>query len=150
MAMGPVQEAEQEERRRMVGQLYICGVPKGDIAETLGCSKQTITRDVKWLIALWNKEMVKNPVAQRARTLATMQEQERIAAKRYDETGSMGWWDRWVKAVQAIAVSAVEKDGEIIRPALRREPFGHQSSPQSLTICRILAFVVGSFFRYSR
>ena len=37
MAMGPVQAAEQEERRRKVGQLYIGGVPKGEIAETLDC-----------------------------------------------------------------------------------------------------------------
>ena len=96
MAMSPVQAAEQEARRRKVGQLYIGRVPKGEIAETLNCSKQTITRDIKWLIAVWNKEMVKDPVAQRARTLATMQEQERIAAKRtrsdrqYGMVGSVG------------------------------------------------------------
>ena len=58
MAMGLFQEADQEERRRTVGQLYIGRVPKGEIAETLGCSKQTVTRDVKWLKRLWVEEHV--------------------------------------------------------------------------------------------
>ena len=61
MAMGPVQAAEQEERRRKVGQLYIGQVPKGEIALILACSNQTVTRDVKLLKKLWVKELIKDP-----------------------------------------------------------------------------------------
>ena len=101
MAMGPVQAAEQEERRRKVGQLYIGGVPKGEIAKTLCYSKQTVTRDVKWLKKLWIKELIEDPVAHRARTLATLYELEREAAEKYFATESPFWWDRWLRAVMS-------------------------------------------------
>ena len=86
-------------RRRTVGQLYIGGVPKGEIAKTLCCSKQTVTRDVKWLKRLWVEETIKDPVEHRARTLATLYELEREAAEKYISTGSPRWWDRWLRAV---------------------------------------------------
>ena len=54
------------------------------------------------------------------------------------------------KAIRAVAVGAIEKGCERIRPSLWRKMLGHLSSPQSLTICRIFAFVVGSIFRYWR
>ena len=103
MAMTHAQIVAQDERRRKVATLYVQRVPKWEIAKEVKCSKQTITRDVKWLIDKWNKELVKDPVAERARTLAAMQELEMIAAKKYDDTKQMGWWDRWLIAVQAIA-----------------------------------------------
>ena len=99
MAMGSVQAAEQDERRRKVGQLYIGGVAKGEIAVTLGCSNQTVTRDVKWLKKLWVKELIKDPVEHQARTLATLYELEREAAEKYISTESPYWWDRWLRAV---------------------------------------------------
>jgi hypothetical protein len=99
MGLSPVQAAEQEERRRMVGQLYIGGVAKGEISETLGCSRQTITRDIKWLEKLWVRELIKDPVEHQARTLATLDKLEREAAERYRSTQSPYWWDRWLKAV---------------------------------------------------
>jgi len=46
-----------------VGQLYIGGVPKGEIAATLDCSRQTVTRDVKWLKKLWVRELIKEALA---------------------------------------------------------------------------------------
>ena len=99
MAISPAQAADQEERRRKVGQLYIGGVPKGEIAETLGCSKQTVTRDVKWLKRLWVNELIRDPVEHQARTLATLFELEREAAEKYIATESAYWWDRWLRAV---------------------------------------------------
>ena len=97
--MGPVQAAEQEERRRKVGQLYIGGVPKGEIAKTLGYSKQTVTRDVKWLRRLWVKELIKDPVEHQAPTLATLYKLEEDAAEKYIATGLPRWWYRWLRAV---------------------------------------------------
>ena len=87
----------------MVGQLYIGRVPKGEIAATLGCSKQTITRDVKWLKQLWVKELIRDPVEHQARTLATLQMLEQNASAKFISTGSPRWWDRWMQAVQAIS-----------------------------------------------
>ena len=74
-------------------------MPKGEIAKTLCCSKQTVTRDVKWLRKLWVKELIKDPVEHRARTLATLNQLERDAAEKYLATESTYWWDRWLKAV---------------------------------------------------
>lgn len=58
-----------------------------------------ITRDVKWLKKLWVKELIKDPVEHRARTLATLNQLERAAAEKYLATESPYWWDRWLKAV---------------------------------------------------
>lgn len=102
MGMSAVQQYAQEERRREVASRYVARIPKGEIAKDLKVSKQTITRDVAWLIAKWNQELVKDPVAARARTLATMQELEAKAAQEYRMTGSGSWWDRWLLAVQSI------------------------------------------------
>ena len=96
-----MQAADQEERRRKVGQLYIGGVPKGEIAATLGCSKQTVTPDIKWLKKLWVRELIKDPVEHQARTLATLYELE--AAEKYLATKSTYWWDRWLRAVESIS-----------------------------------------------
>ena len=91
MAQTAQQALEQAERRRTVAGLYIRRIPKGEIAQLVKVSKQTITRDVAYLLDLWNKELVRDPVAQRARTLASLQELEKNAAARYLATNSQGW-----------------------------------------------------------
>ena len=49
------------------------------------------------------------------------------------------------------AVHRIEQSRERVRPPLRREGGGHSSSsPHSLTMLLILAFVVGSILRYCR
>jgi len=103
MAMTAQETADQAERRRLIAGLYVRRIPKGEIAKLAQCSNQTVTRDVKWLIERWNKELIKDPVAQRARTLAALQELEKQAAAKYLSTNLMGWWDRWIQAVQAIS-----------------------------------------------
>ena len=82
--------------------MYVTRMSKSKIARELQVSLQTVNRDVTWLIEKWNKELVKDPAAARARILATMQELETKAAQKYKDTGEGSWWDRWLVAVQAI------------------------------------------------
>lgn len=103
MGMSALQLETQASRRREVASKYVARVSKLQIARELEVNVQTINRDVKWLIEKWNKELVQDPVAARARTLATMQELEREAATRYVATKDGSWWDRWLLAVQAIS-----------------------------------------------
>lgn len=102
MGMTALEVVKQDERRRLIAGLYIRRIPKKEIAVFANCSKQTVTRDVKWLKERWNKELIKDPVAHRARTLASMQEIEKQAASRYLATNSIGWWRCWLEAVEAI------------------------------------------------
>lgn len=102
MGQSALAHAAQAERRRAVASLYITRLSKAKIAAKLEVSEQTIGRDVTWLLDKWNKELIKDPVAARARTLATMQELEAKAAQKYRDTGEGSWWDRWLVAVQAI------------------------------------------------
>ena len=97
------EETAQSERRRLVAGLYIRRIPKGEIAKLAKCSTQTITRDIKWLKNEWNNELIKDPVAQRGRTLASLQELEKAAAARYLSTKELGWWTRWLDSVQAVS-----------------------------------------------
>jgi hypothetical protein len=102
MGMSAMAAENQASRRREVATKYIARVSKAQIARDLHVNPQTINRDVKWLEEKWNAELIKDPVAARARTLATMQQLERDAAKKYQDTGEGSWWDRWLVAVQAI------------------------------------------------
>ena len=87
----------------MVAGLFIRRVPKGEIAKLANCSTQTITRDVKWLKNAWNNELIKDPVAQRGRTLASLQELEKTAAARYLSTNAVAWWTRGLDSVLAVS-----------------------------------------------
>ena len=100
MAQSKSQIAQQNERRRLVAGLYLRRTPKGEIAKAVGVAAQTITRDCKYLEELWAKELVKDPVAQRARDLAATDNLERDAATKYLDTGSPVWWDRVMKALE--------------------------------------------------
>lgn len=97
--MSPVQAAEQEERRRKVGQLYIGGGPKRRNRQDSGL----LQPDRSALRKLWLKELIKDPVEHRARTLGTLVELEREAAETYLATESTYWWDRWLRSVVTVS-----------------------------------------------
>ena len=103
MGMSALQAENQADRRRQVASMYVARVPKAKIARELEVNVQTINRDVVCLLEKWNKELVKDPVAARARQLATMQELESNAAEKFRATNEGAWWDRWLIAVQAIS-----------------------------------------------
>ena len=103
MAMTKEMIQAQEARRHDIAIFTVQGMSKGQMALELQVSTQTITRDCKWLVDKWNKELVKDPVEHRGRILATMMHLRDEAAANYKVTKNMGWWDRWMHSTQSIA-----------------------------------------------
>ena len=100
MGLSKVQAAELADRRRIVAGMHLRRKTQAEIATELNVDPRTIQRDVAWLERLWQKELVTDPVKQRARDLAATNNLERSAAKRYLETGSEVWWDRIMKSLE--------------------------------------------------
>ncbi len=100
MKMGEKRIAALAERRRLVAGLYIARTPINEIATAMDVATKTIVRDIEWLEALWHKELVTDPVAQRARDLAATNNLERSAARRFMESGDPVWWDKVMKALE--------------------------------------------------
>jgi len=68
------------------------------MATATGVDVRTICRDLDWLKALWAKELLADPVEQRSRDLAALDQLEKDAATKYLETKEAQWWDRVLKA----------------------------------------------------
>ena len=85
------------QRRTLVAGLVLSKTPKGEIAKQLGVDPRTITRDIRYLEALWQKELVEDLVKQLALELATINKMEQIAWGRYYATNSWVWFDRILK-----------------------------------------------------
>ena len=95
--------------------MYLRGVPKGQIATAVEVCANTITDDIKWLEALWRKELLDDPVEVKARELAGLYEMEREAInhltgynilKKGEPITIIGdgrWWDRWLNVKKRIA-----------------------------------------------
>ena len=78
--------------------LYLRRVPQVRIAAVLGVSRVTIGNDVKHLESLWRKELLDDPVSQRTRELAELDEMEQEAALIFDQTKDIDWWQQRLKA----------------------------------------------------
>ena len=92
--------AQVAERRRLVVGMYVARTPPPEIATALAVDPRTIYRDIEWIEAKWLKELITDPVAQRARALASTDSLERSAARKFLETGDPSWWDRMMKALE--------------------------------------------------
>ena len=106
---------ELAERRRQVAGLLLRKVLKGEIAKALGVDSDTITNDVKWLDATWQKEMAQELMAMKSRELAELREMERYCAQKlagYNVLrnnvpvhidGDGKWMTRWLQVKERIA-----------------------------------------------
>jgi predicted transcriptional regulator len=76
-------EAQEERDRREISRLYLKGMYQADIAEKLGLSQPTVSRDIKLLIEEWKVERVYDINEAKARELAKVDNLE------------LEYWDAW-------------------------------------------------------
>lgn len=76
-------EAQQERDRREIARLYLQGMYQTDIAERLGLSQSTVSRDIQVLIDEWKIERVYDINEAKARELAKVDNLE------------LEYWEAW-------------------------------------------------------
>ena len=91
MAQNKEQRQKTEDRRRQVATLLLRHSTQQEIAGKLGASRQTISSDVKYLHALWRKELIDDPVVVKARELAELDDMERNCVLSYNKRRALGW-----------------------------------------------------------
>lgn len=85
------QKNEMAERRRTVASLLAKRATQAEIAQALGVSERTISRDVEAIRAAWLEDTKKDAEIFISRELAELEDMDRDAALRQEE-GS--WFDR--------------------------------------------------------
>jgi len=73
-------------------------VSQREIAKQLDESDAVISNDVKILQAAWQRAMIDDPVKERLRELAEIDDMERYAALQLVQTRDGIWWDRRLRA----------------------------------------------------
>lgn len=81
-------EAQQERDRREIARLYLQGMYQADIAERLGLSQPTVSRDIQVLVAEWKVERVYDINEAKARELAKVDNLE------------LEYWEAWHRSQQ--------------------------------------------------
>lgn len=78
--------SQEESDRRNIARLYLQGRYQADIAEELGISQSTVSRDIEYLIAEWKKERVYDINEAKARELAKIDNLE------------VEYWEAWQRS----------------------------------------------------
>ena len=86
--------AEIDARRHRVAALLLSRKTHAEIADALKVSVRTIVTDARELKKLWQKELIDDPVAIKAKELAEMDDMERDCSKEFMATRSSEWIDR--------------------------------------------------------
>jgi DNA-binding CsgD family transcriptional regulator len=108
------QRAEREERRLKVEQLYFrLRLTQQEIAEQLGLSQPTVSRDVKAIVRQWVKEYVGDVAPIKARELGDLDAMERDCALELARTKDPRWMAerRHIKAQRARMLGLDEPQG---------------------------------------
>ena len=100
MGLSRKQQDDLDARRHRVAELYVRRTPKAAIARAMEVSLPAIYRDIAVIEAGWIKELKEDPVAERAKDLAAVNQLQQDASAKYLETHQMGWWDRILKALE--------------------------------------------------
>ena len=98
MALTPERQMYVQQRRATVAQLFMARVSQREIAKQLDESDAVISNDVKILQAAWQRAMIDDPVKERLRELAEIDDMERYAALQLVQTRDGIWWDRRLRA----------------------------------------------------
>jgi predicted transcriptional regulator len=101
-------EAEQERDRRAISRLYLQGMYQADIAEKLGLSQPTVSRDIQLLIDEWKIERVYDINEAKARELAKVDNLE------------LEYWEAWKRSLEN-AEKQVQKAVKVGKAQQRQE-----------------------------
>lgn len=131
--------AKREQRRARVAELYVQHLSQRQIAELLGVSQPTVSRDIKYILNQWRKQYVENIQQVRLRELAELDAIDREMAIQYQKTGEIKYVRerRWPKEMKAKILGLFEPE----RVALT-DPQGNALTP--FTQSSITIFVHGS------
>ena len=88
---------EMMERRRKVVVLYLRHIDQVTIAQQLGVTQATVSRDLKALTQQWLAESVQAVEAVKARELAELDDMERECAMQFHVEKNPAWLDRRLK-----------------------------------------------------
>ena len=91
MRIGRQKQAELDDRRRRVAQLYLRRVHMSDIARQVGVHKSTITRDLQHLSREWLAESMTDTKILKARELAELDEMEYDCALQFSAKKHVEW-----------------------------------------------------------
>ena len=95
-------ESQQERDRREISRLYLKGMYQTDIAEKLGLSQPTVSRDIQVLIDEWKVERVYDINEAKARELAKVDNLE------------LEYWDAWRRSQENAEKQTVKQKGAIV------------------------------------
>jgi len=91
MAQNKRTAAQVAARRRQVARLYVHRVTQDQIAQQLGVSQSTISRDIKALLKAWRQAALRDVAEHLARELAELDVMEQQCATRFAETRQREW-----------------------------------------------------------
>ena len=118
--------AQQERDRREISRLYLQGMYQADIAERLGLSQPTVSRDIQVLIDEWKVERVYDINEAKARELAKVDNLE------------LEYWEAWhrsqLNAEKEIKKGkGITKDGKITAQEIQKVSEGQSGDPRFLS-----------------
>lgn len=117
---------EAERDRREISRLYLKGMYQTDIAEKLGLSQPTVSRDIKLLIEEWKVERVYDINEAKARELAKVDNLE------------LEYWDAWRRSQENAEkeikkAKGITKDGKNVNQEVQKISEGQVGDPRFLT-----------------
>lgn len=80
-------------RRRRVAEMYLNHCPIHTIAEELGVTRQTVSKDLSYLMAVWEKDANEQIAKRRTREITELERMERSACIEYEKSHTPKWMD---------------------------------------------------------
>jgi len=90
-----------ERDRRNISRMYLQGMLQAEIAEELGVSQSTVSRDLSYIQKQWQQERINN-----------VDERKRIELAKIDNL-ELEYWEAWKHSLENAEVQTVEKQGII-------------------------------------
>jgi len=103
MTVSAQKRTEIEHRRRQVAQLYLRKVTQEEIAQKLGISQPTVSRDIYYLSQRWQQEALGDMDGRRGRELAELEEMERDCAMQFANAKDARWLSQRLRVKERIA-----------------------------------------------
>lgn len=121
--------SQQERDRREIARLYLQGMYQADIAERLGLSQPTVSRDIQLLIEEWKVERVYDINEAKARELAKVDNLE------------LEYWEAWHRSQENAekevkkqkAVPGKAKGASVINQEIQKTSEGQTGDPRFLS-----------------
>jgi len=95
----PRNDIQIERDRRSIGRLYLQGMTQGEIAEELGISQSTVSRDLKAIQKTWIHDAARDIGERKAQELAKI------------DTLELTYWEAWKRSQENAEVETTKMQG---------------------------------------